>query len=135
MTTLHKLQFSEINFYPEYDLIEHKWYPNSSEMSEDEFKKEMLVLADVFKQKKPKRVFVNHADFEFIVVPQVQKWVDEHVNWLLVQAGTQKVAFLVSPDIFTRLSVEQTLSEVRSQNLQTKFFEDYQKAMDWLLEE
>ena len=129
---LHDSRFARIEYIEDLQMVVHIWKIESVNLTEEDFKNEMQTLAFFFKQYKPKRVFVDQREFYFTVVPGLQRWVDTNVNKILVDNGTEKVAFVVSPDILAKLTVTQTLSESYSQNLNVRFFDDYKDAKQWI---
>ncbi len=129
---LHDSRYARIEYIEDLQMIVHLWKIDSVNLTEEDFKNEMQTLAGFFEQYKPKRVFVDQREFYFTVVPGLQRWVDTNVNKILVDNGTEKVAFVVSPDILAKLTVTQTLSENYSQNLNVRFFDDYKDAKQWI---
>ncbi len=129
---LHDTEFSAIEYDDKKSLVRHVWKDATESMTEDQFKEEMQKLAEVFEQYKPKYVFVDQRDFEFVVIPSLQTWVDQNVNRILVENKCEKLAFVVPEELLAKLSVSQTLQESYSQNLNVRFFDDYHEAEAWL---
>ena len=113
-------------------ILSQTWQKKSDDMDNQLFKDEMVELGKAFDNKKPKLVLINMQNFVFAVSPEVQEWVNKNVNSKLLQVGTQKIAFVVSSDLFTKISVEQTLGEDEEAELPSKYFKDVEKAKKWL---
>lgn len=127
----YKSGFSIITVDEEQKLVCQLWNNETEKMTDDEFKKEMLNLAKAFEKYLPKKVFVNQKVFKFVVSIELQAWVNENVNVKLINAKTEKLAFVVSDELFAAVSVEQTLDDVGGE-LAPKFFDDADKAKKWL---
>jgi len=120
-----------IEYQEDKKLLTQVWTKESKRISEKEFQAEMLELARFFHYTQPTRVLIDMRDFYFVVSLELQTWVNENVNSKLASMNT-RTAFVVSPDLFTAISVEQTLDEKSGAKMSRNFFEDIQLAKDWL---
>jgi hypothetical protein len=76
-------------------------------------------------------VLADARQFNFSIVPETQVWVNENVIGLYPKHGVSKLGFLVSPDLFAQVSIEQTIDE-KKQAFQVRYFEEEAGAMQWL---
>ena len=113
------------------NLLIQTWSKESNNTADSEFIAEMLQLADYITQTKPKKLLVDMREFQFPVAPEQQDWINQNVNKLLIELQT-KTAFVVSPDLFTSVSVEQTLNDNEGKKVISRFFDNYQNAKNWL---
>jgi len=113
--------------------VTQTWTKESKSLSEPEFKTEMFELANFFEQYKPEKVLIDMRDFYFVVVPELQTWVNENVNSKLAEINELKTAFIVSSDLFASISVEQTLED-NTKDINNRFFESKNDAEKWLAE-
>ena len=127
----YKSKFQSIEYNAEKKLVIQKWTSESKNLNEERFKEEMFKLKEFFENKQPEKVFIDHRDFKYPVVPALQEWINNNVNTKLAELKT-KTAFLVSSDLFTSVSVQQTLDEASGKEMTKKFFEDENKAKKWL---
>jgi len=96
----HKSTFTTIEVDEIGKRVNQTWLKSSETMTEAEFKAEMLELAKVYKQNKPRLVFVDQLEMFFAIVPELQEWIGNNVARHLVECGTEKVAFVASKDFF-----------------------------------
>ena len=113
--------------------VTQTWTDESKSLNESEFKTEMLELAKFFEEHKPVNVLIDMRDFYFVVVPEMQTWVNENVNSKLSGINSLKTAFVVSSDLFASISVEQTLED-NKESINNRFFENENDAEKWLAE-
>ncbi len=130
----HSSKFTTIEVDELKKRVNQTWLKSSETMTESEFKAEMLELATVYQQYKPRLVFVDQLEMFFPIVPELQEWIGNNVARHLVECGSEKVAFVASKDFFAAISVEQTMSESISGKLTTRFYRNQQEAEAWLNE-
>lgn len=132
---IYESNFLTLNYSEEKQLIEVIWHSSTAQMTDDEFKHEMKLYATHAEQNKPKFSLVDTSQFLMTVVPETQAWVNEHIHQRSLSAGIQKFAYLMSKDIFSQVSIEQTMEEGNAQELfETAYFDDKEKALKWLVE-
>ncbi len=113
-------------------LITQTWKATSENLTAKGFKSQMLELAKYFEELQPEKVLIDMRKFFFAVNPELQDWVNKNVNSKLAKVNA-KTAFVVSNDLFTKISVEQTLDENDGAAVNSKFFDDYENAKTWLI--
>jgi len=132
MKTLHTTPFVDISYDEQNKLFKLLWKAETKNMSYDEFKEVMLLYAAEFKR--PSRLVLQQMkEMNFSVPLELQTWVDVNVNKAAFDAGVRKGAVVLSPEIFTSVSVEQTLNEENAKDMQVEYFNDENEAMKWLL--
>ena len=119
-------------------LIALNWTNETRSMQESDFKELLLNVADFVEKNSVKYWFANTKDFDFIVEPQVQEWSAGEFNQQLIKAGLQKMAVIIPSAYFAQISVQQTTDEMTQEQkegiFQCSYFDDVDKAVDWLLE-
>ena len=125
--SIQTIEYIEVN-----KLITQTWKATSENLTAEDFKNQMLELAKYFKELQPEKVLIDMRKFFFAVNPDLQDWVNENVNSKLAKVNA-KTAFVVSSDLFTKISVEQTLDENDGAEVNSKFFDDYEDAKTWLI--
>lgn len=132
MEILQKSQFVEI-YYDEFNsLIQQKFLPETEFMYVEQFKKEMLLFADMCVKYRPNRAFIDLLDMHFPIAPEVQEWMNTEIFVQYVNI-IEKIAFLMPTDMIPALSIEQVLDEEVGKIFVQAYFDDKQKALDWLL--
>jgi len=138
MKTIYKNEFVEINSDDENKYIETIYLETSTEMSDTTYKELVLKGIELFNSS---IVSYNKylADFRFLnyaVHPDVQIWVANESKRMKFP-DEYKYATILSSELITMLSIEQTIDEVEVANQyqpQMRYFEDVEKAKEWLFE-
>jgi len=60
-----------------------------------------------------------------------QEWISSDWFGRAVEAGYSKVAFVLSPDVFTKMFVEETVERIANR-IPTSFFNSRAEAVDWI---
>ncbi|OJJ13978.1 hypothetical protein BKI52_44730 [marine bacterium AO1-C] len=114
-------------------MLKQVWTNNSASMTTEDFKSVMLAYVDLYKQYEVQQVLVDSRKMRYLVEPEVQDWVNANVIAALIPY-LKKLAFLLSSDIFEEVSIKQAMEEQQEDiPFETKYFEDEQQAIDWLL--
>ncbi len=114
-----------------------RWF-NAVELTNAIYRREMLNHTEAVEQYCPQLMLVNTADFiNFAIDPEVQEWTSTVIFERLQLAGVQKMAFVISPDIITQMSIEQqreVTQEKQQINTQDMLgsFTNEQDALAWL---
>lgn len=135
MEKLYESNYQEIRFSADQSLIEITWKLESEDMSVYDFRSEVVILLKLIRKLAPKKILLNTRELKFIIAPELQEWIN-NILWLIPQFEYSKAAIINSDYIFTLVSLEQLLDEIRKQNLQTnnqsKFFTNEHAALTWL---
>lgn len=132
MELLRKSKFIEIFFDEAKSLLINRWLEASKDFTDEEFCSEMLAYGNCLRQKTPRHNLINLQDYLFPIAPEIQEWIDEKINSIGLQIGIEKVAILVPRDSLTCFSVEQTMAGEAGKKLPLRYFQDKEKAMNWL---
>lgn len=130
---LYESRFTKIYYSREDELFE-VIRPVPSDISDEKFKSEFLQWKDLVLKYRPKRQLIDNREYAYIIAPDMQEWVDKNVLAPSVKAGLKRVAFLLPSDIFSETSIAQTMEENAGRALKIMYFNDYNEAVDWLLE-
>ncbi len=85
---------------------------------------------------KPKYLLHNVRDAVFPFNPEVIQWISEKISKdLLVRLNVKKLAYVLSKDEISKLSLSLILSKgaTVNPNIARAFFEERDKALNWLL--
>jgi hypothetical protein len=81
----------------------------------------------------PNGFLVDSRRGHVLMTPDIQEWHDHNIVPRYINAGVEKIAFILPKDIFEAASLEQTFSEDEAKSkLETQFFEDIEEARVWL---
>ncbi len=127
---VYKTNYTEFYKDSETSTAYMKWSPETEFMSEGEFKSEVIKRLQTCKELNLYIFFADNRDFSFPLVPEIQKWVAAQFREVTVY----KHAMVLPSDIFSQVSVKQTLEEVEGVNKLYKkaFFDNIQDAEEWV---
>ena len=124
-------EYLTIDYHPDCELLKLVWKSTSADIkSEEEFKWLLGQVAEIYETFKPSYVLYDQRKFFFPLTPELQNWINENLVAILKRIGVKKMAFVLSHDLFSRISVEQTLEEAGKLNI--KYFEDIDAAQKWV---
>lgn len=103
-------------------------------MTDEDFMIAMTNYAEATEQYKPTKLLVDSKLSMYSIVPTMQEWVAREIAPRTV--SLQRMAFVVSTDIFAHVSLEQMMDEggIADKYSKPRFFEDATEAEKWLME-
>ncbi len=137
MKTVYQSKFVENTYDEAQSVMLSRWF-NAIELTNDIYRQEMTRHTETVEQYRPQRMLVNTTDFvNFAIDPEVQEWASTEIFGRLQKAGVQKMAFVMSKDIITQMSIEQQEDVTREkQQIDTsaflQSFASEQEALAWL---
>jgi hypothetical protein len=132
MLEISKTEFSKNYWHEDKSLLEFHWInQETTSMQVSDFEEALLKYVDLVKIYQPNSVLVNASELSFAIVPELQEWVDENVN-AITNLIIKKMAVLLPSTLIEQLSIEQVLDEKEAKKIESKFFDNYQQAFDWL---
>jgi len=133
---LENNKYLEIHFHTETKTIELKWFSETTNMDENDYKRILLRLAGFVEQYKAKKWLGDTSQFAFPINPQLQEWTALEFNSKLVKTGLQKMALVLPEEFISQLSVGQTVDEMEVKGHENQFitnhFSDVTSAKAWL---
>ncbi|MFN0048066.1 MAG: hypothetical protein ACKVOU_02960 [Cytophagales bacterium] len=131
MEGIYKSDFAEIFFERSKRQIYFVW--SSKNLSNEFFKKHIVILCEKVVQLAPKSIFVDAREHKYTVPTDVQKWHDEEIVPIYIKAGIKKIAFLTPEAIFSDITTKKIFSQNQAKALlQTAFFKSEKEAEQWL---
>lgn len=128
---MYESRFLEVYFFPEEKIHENVWLPASEEMEEHNYQEESLNFLEILLKNQPERFIADTREMNFGITPDLQAWTNEHIL-SKVLGILKKVAFVISKELITQLSIEQTMDESEEATLKTRYFDNREAAWDWL---
>lgn len=135
MQTLFDNAFETVNFYEDLSLFEAIWKAESANMEDIDYQNEIKTQFAFIATKKIRNILFDTCHFYFVIGVETQEWNNEILTKNFLEAGVKKVAVVLSPDIFSQVSVQQTIEEYKNVSFQTKYFKSNEDAKAWLAEE
>jgi len=114
------------------DFIEF-FFVNSETMTPEQYISELKDFIKIVKEYKPKIMFGDMTDFKFTITVDTQEWLDNNLFPVYAEIGFKKIAIISSTSFIAELSIEQAMDEDSTGSFQTKYFDNRETAMDWLL--
>lgn len=102
-------------------------------VSDKEFQNDFLGWLDAILKHRPQRQLIDNRNYHYTILPEMQNWVNINVLKPSFEAGLTNVAFVVPADIFSEVSISQTMEEQEGKNFNLRYFEDYEQAKEWLI--
>lgn len=124
----------EVNFQAETQTLYTTW-STSEEMRDDDYKEVVRQYARAVAQYRPKKVLVDARESFFTVNIRLQAWINHEITPTVLAAGVQKIAYAMSADFFTQISLEQLVEDSKkivSASLSQQFFKEFSEASTWL---
>jgi hypothetical protein len=125
--------FQQIQVDESQKLLRKHWFKESANMSEEDFRSEVEVIAQIAEQYRIEKFHDDTTNFGFVILPRLQEWVNEKIFPRFVQSGLRKYAIIISEEMIAQLSIEQTMEEDNADSFQVKYFNNSEKAVNWLL--
>lgn len=126
-------RYQHIAFYPEHELIETTWLPSSYDMTREEYMQELLNYSDIILKLLPKKVLGDARSMFFPIDPALQEWTDQKITVASLEIGLTKAAVVISQEMITQLSIEQTMEEREGLKYTARYFESKVEAKAWLI--
>lgn len=122
--------YNEIHYAEELSLVFCVWKSATANLDVEKYKDEMLAYLDTLKKHNPVNIIHNLRDFQYPVVPEVQQWVDKHINKAGYEAGVRNANFVGSLDLFSAVSVEQLMDEKDGTAFNINYFTSFDEALN-----
>ena len=125
---VHETAYLEVFFDQPNDLFIQTW--KLSPKTNIAFKGEMLKFVHKYKEYSPSKALWLHENFKFMIDLETKKWTEKNVIVPCVKAGNKKLAFVVSENIFSHLSVLDSFKGTKIDS--PKHFPNKSLAMEWI---
>lgn len=132
METIHNSKHILIEYDEANALFIFK-FTDLAAISEGDFKQELETQASLSEKYHPMRFLFHSKNFDYAISPDFQQWIDDNIFPRYIAAGVKKFAYIMSADMISQLSIEQTMEEKKAAAFETRFFENEEEAMEWLL--
>ena len=127
-------KFETVNFLENIQLFEAIWKKESENMVDKDYRNEIEKQFAFIATKKVRFVLFETHDFYFTIEPDTQAWNNEIIVKHFHEAGVEKAAIVLAQNIFSEMSVQQTMEETSQVNFVTRSFGTKEDAMAWFTE-
>jgi len=133
MPEIHETHVHRVVYYPEVSLLKHEYLAKTTPLSWAELQGAFRTYIQFLKQYKPAFILVDFTRLNFIFHKEMQDWVNKNVVDAFRKTGIKKWAALVSAQLFSQVSIEQTMESRKDYDFETKYFDSEDEALKWLL--
>lgn len=119
------------------DGILYTYWTTQAEMEDSEYRKILSIYLEWVRKIKPQKVIIEAQKSSYTVPVETQDWINMFIYLPAIQAGVKKLAYVVSTDFLTQISLELIVEDSDKANFddafQQKFFVSETEALNWLL--
>lgn len=134
MKLVYYSKYQEIIFYPKTSELHFMWRPDTLQMDDQDYQKELLQALKYLRRFKPPKTLINLKQFAYTIDPDMQEWVKKNFLDRMVSQNLINVsALVISNDFFAQKSVEQSLENTIQENY-SRYFASEDEAIDWLVD-
>ena len=130
---IYKSKYLTLNFFQNTLHIEMIWSSETVNMTEKDYKQELLTYVKLVEKHIPKKILVDTTDLKFAIVPDLQIWTNENILTRSHAVGLNKDAFIISKELIIELSAQQIMDEEVGKKKSTQYFDNKKDALQWLL--
>jgi hypothetical protein len=135
---IFKNQYYALAFDAESSILTYTAFPETENMTEEEFENGMLNTSEVIEKLKPKFFLSDSREQYITIVPQMQEWVAQNIYPRWYGAGLKKLAIAIPHELVANLSMQQVVDEVEgikeASAYEIRYFESDVSAKRWLLQ-
>lgn len=124
--------FIVLSYFPKTELLELEWLAATADMTDKEFQENVRLQNDVLLEYKPKKILAKTLDMQYTISPEEQEKHNDIILPTFKAIGLEKLAIVVSQDLFTQVSISQIIDDDTAAGYQSNYFEDTASAMEWL---
>jgi hypothetical protein len=133
MIEIYQSLILHLFYSPDTHLLKQVFTESSKNMDWPEYQQELARTAEYLSNYRPSLLLVDARKFEFVILKDMQGWIQENVIAVLNDIGVQKWAVISTPEFISQVSIEQTIESKRENNFQAQYFDREEDAMNWLL--
>ncbi len=117
----------------ELSILEQHWTNHENKMTTDEYKVDMFNYLKFVEKYQIQNALINTFEFGFTIIPDIQEWIDTNIAEKANKI-VKKIAFVLPTDIFTQVSIQQTMEENEGGKYQNiNYFDKIEDAYKWLI--
>jgi hypothetical protein len=134
MPELLRSKHQVIEYIPEHSIIKRVLTGGRDTINWPEHQQEWLEYARLLHTYKPRNILVDARQFDYLLLKDIQDWINSNVIKVFNDIGLKKWAMLIPPQFLNQVSIEQTMEANPSNTFESRYFEAEPEALRWLLE-
>lgn len=135
-TNLYASKYASHHYNRSVNTLCSLWYPETAEMSEDDFEFEVKKWLEICQHCKPSKILDCRSNFTFPVNPELQTWMAHSFNSTLFSLDVIQYSQVVPRDFISNLSLDQMLQQLIDmglpEQLKINCFSNKFEAEQWL---
>lgn len=134
MAALYDNHFQNLIAYNDNNSLYQIWKMQTLSMTDDEYKREMLLFAKYLEYCQPQKLLINTNQLRFEVSPKIQEWSQREIYFRLEPIPLKKISFVIPYEQLAEKSDEEINGFLAKYPPQAKvklFGEEYE-AIGWL---
>ncbi|OJJ22383.1 hypothetical protein BKI52_06790 [marine bacterium AO1-C] len=133
MNTVYESKYLKVAHHQTEQMFHYVFNEKTWNMTAEEYLLHLQDFIKIIRKYRPKRILGDMADFNFVIPPELQEWIDQHLFSVYAEIGFEKIAILLSTQYITNLSIQQTMEEDSTLAFKSEYFEDTEAAKEWLM--
>lgn len=129
---LFENDFVHIEYQSGIGAIIMRWSEKTHFLKPEQYKSIIKTWIENIENQNAKLLMINTETHTFNISLELQQWFAEEILPEYERLGINKLAFVVSHDIFTQASIEQAMDEAQQQSYQSQYFDKETDAVEWL---
>ncbi len=126
-------QLADLYFDKEKSYFEERWKEATKDATDEEYMTYQKEKIEVSKKCMPKLFVCDTRNFGYVITNEMQEWTDKHVMGMWDDSPLEKLAFLMSSEFMSQLSIELAMDE-NTHEYPIHYFEDEKEAVEWLFD-
>ncbi len=131
MEKIHSTEFATYLYDPDLELLVQHWHNPDEEMTDLDYKLDMLNYLKYVRELNIKRALINLSEFNYAIAPDIQTWVDREITRYAIDI-VRSIAFVLPENLFIQVSVKQVMREENAKYENIEFFSTFDQALEWL---
>jgi len=134
MKEIYLSDFIKVEFENANQILKNTWIEKTEPISSEEMHKVITSMAQQIRLMKPKKVFANDINRNYVYDVDEQAWVAQTLVAASLEVGVTKFGILPPEDLLGELSTEQTADEAGDIPVEIRIFKDADELYAWLCE-
>ena len=130
---IFKSKFLQIQYNKKDNICIADWTKETENANDDDFKNWNIELVNKIAERRPHGLLANTLNYKFAIHPGLQEWSVSNVFQQYAKAGLTKIAIIVPTELIAEMSLEQFVDEYEDNSIETQYFNNAEKAKDWLI--
>jgi hypothetical protein len=135
MPELYRSAYQRIEYDPTYSLLKRVLTVKKGTKPWPEHQLEWQEYASLVRNYQPENIFVDAREFDFLIVKEMQEWINNNVITAFNDVNLKKWAIVIPPQFLHQVSIEQTIDANPANTFKTQYFETEHDALSWLKKE